>query len=162
MSTILCLNKIGIKTYGYVYQIGDIKIEKINLKYIEKNPLRCPDKNKFKQMSSIIDTVRREGDSIGGVIEVRTIGLPAGLGSPVFNKIDAYAFTPKEEDDLTPILHENISLEEYQKTWIAKSNGESMFISALNKTHLDDLKDVLYDKIKQLHEVRYPYNNFLY
>jgi chorismate synthase len=83
------LNKIGIKTYGYVYQIGDIKIEKINLKYIEKNPLRCPDKNKFKQMSSIIDTVRREGDSIGGVIEVRTIGLPAGLGSPVFNKIDA-------------------------------------------------------------------------
>ena len=80
----------------------------------------------------------------------------------VFNKIDAYTFTPKEEDDLTPILPENISLEELRKTWMAKSNGESMFISALNKTHLTDLKDVLYDKIKQLHEVRYPYNNFLY
>ena len=80
----------------------------------------------------------------------------------VFNKIDAYTFTPKEEDDLTPILPENISLEELRKTWMAKSNGESMFISALNKTHLADLKDVLYDKIKQLHEVRYPYNNFLY
>ena len=80
----------------------------------------------------------------------------------VFNKIDAYTFTPKEEDDLTPILPENISLEELQKTWVAKSNEKSMFISALNKTHLDDLKDVLYDKIKQLHEVRYPYNNFLY
>jgi GTP-binding protein HflX len=80
----------------------------------------------------------------------------------VFNKIDAYTFTPKEEDDLTPTLPENISLEELQKTWMAKSNGESMFISALNKTHLADLKDVLYDKIKQLHEVRYPYNNFLY
>ena len=80
----------------------------------------------------------------------------------VFNKIDAYTFTPKEEDDLTPILPENISLEELQKTWMARSNGESMFISALNKTHLADLKDVLYDKIKQLHEVRYPYNNFLY
>jgi GTP-binding protein HflX len=80
----------------------------------------------------------------------------------VFNKIDAYTFTPKDEDDLTPILPENISLEELKKTWMAKSDGESMFISALNKTHLADLKDVLYDKIKQLHEVRYPYNNFLY
>ena len=80
----------------------------------------------------------------------------------VFNKIDAYTFTPKEEDDLTPILPENISLEELRKTWMAKSDGESMFISALNKTHLADLKDMLYDKIKQLHEVRYPYNNFLY
>jgi len=80
----------------------------------------------------------------------------------VFNKIDAYTFTPKEEDDLTQMLPENISLEELQKTWMARSNGESMFISALNKTHLADLKDVLYDKIKQLHEVRYPYNNFLY
>ncbi len=80
----------------------------------------------------------------------------------VFNKIDAYTFTPKEEDDLTQILPKNISFEELQKTWMAKSDGESIFISALNKTHLADLKDVLYDKIKQLHEVRYPYNNFLY
>lgn len=80
----------------------------------------------------------------------------------VFNKIDAYAFTPKEEDDLTPILPENISLEELKKTWMAKLDDESIFISALNKTHFDELKDVLYAKIKQLHEVRYPYNNFLY
>ena len=80
----------------------------------------------------------------------------------VFNKIDAYTFTPKDEDDLTPILPENISLEELQKTWMAKLDDESIFISALNKTHFDELKDVLYAKIKQLHEVRYPYNNFLY
>jgi len=80
----------------------------------------------------------------------------------VFNKIDAYTFTPKEEDDLTPILPENISLEELQKTWMAKLDEESIFISALNKTHFDELKDLLYVKIKQLHEVRYPYNNFLY
>ena len=80
----------------------------------------------------------------------------------VFNKIDAYTFTPKEEDDLTPILPENISLEELKKTWMAKLDDESIFISALNKTHFDELKDVLYAKIKQLHEVRYPYNNFLY
>ena len=80
----------------------------------------------------------------------------------VFNKIDAYTFTPKEEDDLTPILPENISLEELKKTWMAKLDDKSIFISALNKTHFDELKDVLYAKIKQLHEVRYPYNNFLY
>jgi GTP-binding protein HflX len=80
----------------------------------------------------------------------------------VFNKIDAFTFTPKEEDDLSPILAENISLEELQKTWMAKLDDESIFISALNKTHFDELKDVLYAKIKQLHEVRYPYNNFLY
>ena len=80
----------------------------------------------------------------------------------VFNKIDAYTFTPKEKDDLTPILPENISLEELKKTWMAKLDDESIFISALNKTHFDELKDVLYAKIKQLHEVRYPYNNFLY
>ena len=80
----------------------------------------------------------------------------------VFNKIDAYTFIPKEEDDLTPILPENISLEELKKTWMAKLDDESIFISALNKTHFDELKDVLYAKIKQLHEVRYPYNNYLY
>ena len=90
------------------------------------------------------------------------LGIAEKLILIVFNKIDAYTFKPKEEDDLTPILPENISLEELRKTWMAKSDGESMFISALNKTHLTDLKDMLYDKIKKLHEVRYPYNNFLY
>ena len=93
------------------------------------------------------------------IIEIGVTDKPMLI---VFNKIDAYTFTPKEEDDLTPILPENISLEELQKTWMAKLDGESMFISALNKTHFDELKDVLYNKIKQLHEVRYPYNNFLY
>ena len=80
----------------------------------------------------------------------------------VFNKIDAYTFTFKEEDDLSPIIAKNIPLNELKKTWMAKLDEESIFISALNKTHFDELKDLLYDKIKQLHEVRYPYNNFLY
>jgi len=83
------LNNLGISTYGYVSQVGNIKIEEVNLKYIEKNPLRCPDKKKVKEMSQLIDQVRRQGDSIGGVIEVVSTGLPAGLGSPVFDKIDA-------------------------------------------------------------------------
>jgi GTP-binding protein HflX len=80
----------------------------------------------------------------------------------VFNKIDAYAFIEKEEDDLTPVLPENLSLEDLKKTWMAKMEGNAMFISALNKTHFDELKDEMYSRIKQLHEIRYPYNNFLY
>ena len=100
-----------------------------------------------------IDTVNKT------IIELGVTDKPTLI---VFNKIDAYTFTPKEEDDLTPILPENISLEELQKTWMAKLDGKSMFISALNKTHFDKLKEMLYAKIKKLHEVRYPYNNFLY
>lgn len=80
----------------------------------------------------------------------------------VFNKIDAYTFVKKDADDLTPIIKENLSLKDLQKTWMSKLEKNVMFISALNKTHFDDLKDEMYSRIKQLHEVRYPYNNFLY
>ena len=80
----------------------------------------------------------------------------------LFNKIDAYTFIQKEEDDLKPATKENLSLEDLQKTWMAKMEGNAMFISALNKTHFDEMKDEMYSRIKQLHEIRYPYNNFLY
>ena len=80
----------------------------------------------------------------------------------VFNKIDAYIFEKKDDDDLTPLTKQNLSLEDLKQTWISKIEGDSMFISALKKTNFEDLKNVLYDKIKQLHEVRYPYNKFLY
>ena len=80
----------------------------------------------------------------------------------VFNKIDAFTFIKKDEDDLTPVLAENISLEDLKKTWMAKMEGNAMFISALDKIHFDELKDEMYAKIKGLHEIRYPYNNFLY
>ena len=80
----------------------------------------------------------------------------------VFNKIDKYIFTPKEDDDLTPITRKNISLEELKQTWMAKSNDGAIFISALNKTHFHELREILYERIKQLHIKRYPYNNFLY
>jgi len=80
----------------------------------------------------------------------------------VFNKIDTYTFTPKEDDDLTPITRENISLEELKQTWMAKSNDGAIFISALNKTHFNELRELLYERIKELHIKRYPYNNFLY
>jgi chorismate synthase len=83
------LKSMKIKTVGFVSQIGNIFCENINLNYIEKNPLRIADKSKLAEMEALIDKVRREGDSIGGAIEVRSIGVPPGLGSPVFEKLDA-------------------------------------------------------------------------
>lgn len=80
----------------------------------------------------------------------------------VFNKIDAFTYTPKEEDDLSPILPENISLEELKKTWMSKLGDDSIFISARTKQNIDELKELLYEKIKAIHVVRYPYNDFLF
>jgi GTP-binding protein HflX len=80
----------------------------------------------------------------------------------VFNKIDAFTYTPKEEDDLTPIKRENISLEELQKTWMAKLHDDCIFISARQKTNIDELKSLFYDRIKAIHIQRYPYNDFLF
>ncbi len=79
----------GIKTTGYVKQIGELVAEKIDFEEIERNPVRCPDREKAEEMIKLIDAVRREGDSIGGIIEVVSSGVTPGLGEPVFNKIDA-------------------------------------------------------------------------
>ena len=80
----------------------------------------------------------------------------------VFNKTDAFTFNQKEEDDLTLKTKENISLEEWEKTWVSKMEDNTIFISALNKTNFSSLRGLLYNKIKELHIKRYPYNNFLY
>lgn len=80
----------------------------------------------------------------------------------VFNKTDAYSYTEKEEDDLTPKTKENISLEEWKNTWLSKMEDNTIFISALNKSNFDNLRNLLYNKVKDLHIKRYPYNNFLY
>lgn len=80
----------------------------------------------------------------------------------VFNKTDAFTYTPKEEDDLTPIKRENISLNELKKTWMAKMANDCIFISAKNKDNIDALKELMYERIKQIHIQRYPYNDFLF
>jgi len=81
----------------------------------------------------------------------------------VFNKIDAYKYVEKEEDDLSPMLKENHSLEELKKTWMSKLNGQlCVFISAEEKENIDELKTIIYEEVKRIFKVRYPYNNFLY
>ncbi len=80
----------------------------------------------------------------------------------VFNKIDAYTYTPKEEDDLTPATKENLSLDDLKKSWIAKANTPCIFISARDKTGVEKLRSDLYGMVREIHAGRYPFNNFLY
>ena len=80
----------------------------------------------------------------------------------LFNKIDTYSYIKKDEDDLTPKTKENISLQELMNTWMAKLNDNCFFISAKEKTNLDELKEKLYNRVRELHVQKYPYNNFLY
>jgi GTP-binding protein HflX len=80
----------------------------------------------------------------------------------VFNKTDAFHYTHKDHDDLTPATRDNLTLEEIKNTWMKGLNKPVLFVSAQNKENIDELKKVLYDKVKELHIKRYPYNNLLY
>ena len=80
----------------------------------------------------------------------------------IFNKIDAYEWVEKDADDLTEKTKENISLPELMRTWMAKLNGDCLFISARERTNIDELRDVLYKKVRELHVQKYPYNDFLF
>ena len=100
-----------------------------------------------------IDVVNQTLQEIGDVNAEKYI---------VFNKIDAYSFEQKDEDDLTPKTQANYSLEELKKTWMAKNNENCIFISAKQKENIEQFKQLIYDRVKDIHEIRYPYNNFLY
>jgi GTP-binding protein HflX len=104
----------------------------------------------FEQQISVVNSTLRE------------IGAGDKETIMIFNKIDNYTYIKKDEDDLTPKEKENFSLEELKNTWMAQNNLTSIFISAKEKTNIDELKQVLYDKIKVIHARIYPYNNFLY
>lgn len=80
----------------------------------------------------------------------------------VFNKMDAYTWTEKDPDDLTPATKENVSLDELKQTWMAKMGDDCIFISAREKMNIDELKKLFYTRIKQLHVQKYPYNDFLF
>ncbi len=80
----------------------------------------------------------------------------------VFNKIDAFTHVPKDEDDLTPKNRENYSLEELMQSWPAKMKEDSVFISAIERENIEALKQLIYDKVKEIHITRFPYNDFLF
>ena len=93
-----------------------------------------------------------------------TLAEIEGLDKPtimVFNKIDAFSYEPKEEDDLTPRTAANNSIEDWKKTWMAKTS-DSIFISTLEKKNWHEFRNLLYDKVKRIHAKRFPYNHYLY
>ncbi len=90
------------------------------------------------------------------------IGAAGKLMILVFNKIDAYTYVQKAEDDLTPRTKENLTLEDLMRTWMAKMEDSCIFISAREKTNLEELKALVYKRVRELHVQKYPYNDFLY
>ena len=80
----------------------------------------------------------------------------------VFNKMDAYSWTEKDADDLTPAGKENVSLDDLMNTWMSRVGDDCIFISARQKTNIEELKELLYKRVRELHVQKYPYNNFLF
>ena len=80
----------------------------------------------------------------------------------VFNKVDAYTYVRKDDDDLTPATRENLSLDDLKKSWIARANTPCIFLSALAKTNIEKFRSDLYGMVREIHAGRYPFNNFLY
>ena len=130
-----------------------------------------------ESFKSTLDEVR-EADLLLHVVDIshpqfeeqievvnKTLADIDGSGKPmvlIFNKIDAYHHVEKAEDDLTPRTKENLTLEELMKTWMAKMEDNCLFISARERINIDELRKVVYDRVKQLHVQKYPYNDFLY
>ena len=117
----------------------------------------------IESFKSTLDEVR-EADLLLHVVK-QTLADIGAADKPtflVFNKIDAYTYTPKEEDDLTPATRENLSLDDLKKSWIAKGNTPCIFISAIDRTGIDKLRSDLYGMVREIHAGRYPFNNFLY
>lgn len=131
----------------------------------------------IESFKSTLDEVR-EADLLIHVVDIshpdfeeqiavveKTLADIGGGGKPciiVFNKIDAYTYVQKAEDDLTPKTRENITLEELKATWMAKLNDNCIFISAKDKLNIEELRNMMYSKVKELHVQKYPYNDFLY
>jgi GTP-binding protein HflX len=90
------------------------------------------------------------------------IGAGSKPSMIIFNKIDAYTYVQKDADDLTQRTRENWTLEEMEETWMAKLNNDCVFVSAKQKTNIEQIRKVLYQRVRQLHVQKYPYNDFLY
>lgn len=80
----------------------------------------------------------------------------------VFNKVDAFSYVPKDADDLTPATRENVSLDELKASWMNTLGDDVVFVSAKKGINIDELKQKLYDKSKEIHLSRFPYNDFLF
>ena len=177
------LSKSEVFAENKLFATLDTTVRKIAIKNV---PLLLADTVGFirKLPTDLVDSFKstldevREADLLLHVVDIahpdfedqiqvveKTLGDLGCSDKPcmiVFNKIDAYDWVEKEEDDLTPVTKENVSLDDLMKTWMARRNDNCIFISAREKTNLEELKKVLYDKVRELHVQKYPYNDFLF
>ena len=112
----------------------------------------------------VVDISHPDFEEQIAVVDKTLADIGAG-GKPtiiVFNKVDAYTFVKKDDDDLTPRTRENIPLDELKSTWMAKLDDNCIFVSARERLNIDELRRTLYVKVKELHVQKYPYNDFLY
>lgn len=130
-----------------------------------------------ESFKSTLDEVR-EADILVHVVDISHHGFEEQIivventlkeigaaGKPtiyLFNKIDAFSYIPKEEDDLTPRVKENYTLNEWENSWMAKSNTPSVFISATERKNIEEFKNLLYNEVKKIHVRRFPFNDFLF
>ncbi|MFR9579710.1 MAG: GTPase HflX [Rikenellaceae bacterium] len=112
----------------------------------------------------VVDVSHRNYEEQIDVVKQTLTDIGAG-DKPVFlifNKVDAYTYIKKDEDDLTPATRENLSLEDLKGGWIAKANTPCIFISAKERLNVEKLRSDLYAMVREIHSGRYPFNNFLY
>jgi GTP-binding protein HflX len=131
-----------------------------------------------ESFKSTLDEVR-ESDLLLHVVDISHSGFEeqikvvdetlSDLGSAgkpsviIFNKIDAFSYVVKDEDDLTPVHRENFSLADLKKTWMAAhKHYPTVFISAITRENVEELRKILYEEVKKIHITRYPYNDFLF
>lgn len=113
----------------------------------------------------IVDISHPDFESQIAIVEDTLADILNGEERPsmlIFNKVDAFSWQPKDEDDLTPFERENYSLGDLQKSWMAKMKDDCFFISARTGEGVDELKQALYERVKEIHVKRYPYNDFLF
>jgi GTPase len=130
-----------------------------------------------ESFKSTLDEVR-EADILVHVVDISHVGFEEQIDTVnrtlkeidtgekpnvyVFNKVDAFRFVEKEEDDLSPKTRDHLSLEEWKNSWLAKSNAPAVFISATRKVNIGALKQLLYDEVKSIHSQRFPFNDYLF
>ncbi len=183
-STIMnMLSKSAIFAENKLFATLDTTVRKVvieNLPFLLSDTvgfIRKLPHNLVESFKSTLDEVR-ESDILLHVVDIshpnfedqiqvvqetlKEIGSAETESYIVFNKIDAYTFDKKDDDDLTPKTKENYSLNELKKTWMAKNHDHCIFISAKHKENVVQFKQMIYDKVKEIHAIRYPYNDFLY
>ena len=177
------LSKSEVFAENKLFATLDTTVRKIAIKNV---PLLLADTVGFirklphhlvESFKSTLDEVR-EADVILHVVDIshpqfedqirvvnETLGELMDNSKPtitVFNKIDAFTYTKKEEDDLTPIERKNYSLEDLKQMWMSKQEGETVYISAKSKENIEELKEKIYGIAKDIHSARFPFNDFLY